>query len=517
MKNENDNNDGDGNDSAVLSISMNGVSVEAVSAASKKKHKKRKAAKGQLKKLWRRATGAPPGIISRCEWNSLVDLHSDYKISSSHADESRISIGSNSPQGKRCGGGVATDHEAMMGSLPGPTICLATENRYDFGKLENWQSTEGCDHRDVLVNLLFGRVGLHNNSTPAKANKKRKVCPISTKDDGNLGVASRVHVPPLPSWSTICNQASLGGVAIIEVEIVGGDITATSCPLLPSQRIANSMTANCENVWSSLIHREINGNRESVEHQNNKVKRTISAACRVNLFQEKNEPRSISDVLMFLPPPPPPDQSDELKTSSGDFDMFRAMSNLRLKPKQLRSEGFPTLSNTNGTDTTVDAALERKLAMKTVCEIAKSSLDTKHDALHLVRTLSVNVISNDMDATTIDDEFSAMEYYVKSFSHRCAFDENSDSTSCSENDFQVHQRRLFALDCEMVKTSSEEPELARVSMIMFTGYDEDTERSTVVLDELVKPRRTVLDHLTREYLSVYPQKCMASTDDIDDT
>ncbi len=484
------------------------IAASDAAVVSKKKHKKRKAAKGQLKKLWRRATGQPPGISSRCDWNSLLELHSDYKVRSLREDESQN--GNVSTRGKIIsGGGVATDHEAMMGPPPGPTVCLATDHQRDYGRLGNWQITEGCDHRDLLVNFLFGRGVSPNKSTIAKVQKKRKICPIPTKKAENIAVASRVSVPPLPSWSAICNQASVGGVAIIEIEVVGGDIS-TTCPLMPSQRITNSIASNSDNVWTQLISRRKNDNRESVsrrENECNRVKRTITAACRVNLFQEKYEPRCLSDVLMFLPPSPPPDQPNESKNSSKDFDIFHAMENLLLKPKQLRSEGFPILSNDTSTSSaTVDGTLERKSAMKHIWETSKSSqlkdkrrkLESTCDVVQLVRALSVNVVSNDADAACIRDEFSNLEYYVRSFSHRCAAYEKSET-----NDEDKYQRKIFALDCEMVQTSSDEPELARVSMTMFTGFDAEDEKSVVVLDELVKPRRTVLDHLTREYLFVH--------------
>jgi hypothetical protein len=273
---------------------------------------------------------------------------------------------------------------------------------------------------------------------------------------------------------------------------------------MPSQRITNSLAAKSDNVWTKLIHREKN--------ESNKVKRTVAAACRVNLFQEKHEPRCISDILMFLPPPPPPALSDELKNASGDFDIFRAMDDLLLRPKQMRSEGFPILSNTDTYSATVESTSERRLVMKKVCELSKSPqmkedrppMQAKCDAIQLISALSVNLVSNDMDEAITGDEFSDMEYYVKSFSKYRAVRENSDTTdSCNVNDNHVRERKIFALDCEMVQTSSADPELARVSMLMFTGFDKDDERSVVVLDELVKPRRTVLDHLTREYPSAY--------------
>ena len=54
----------------------------------------------------------------------------------------------------------------------------------------------------------------------------------------------------------------------------------------------------------------------------------------------------------------------------------------------------------------------------------------------------------------------------------------------------------------MVRTSAG-PELARVSLIAYAGDDDDDddEKSSVVFDELVKPRRRVLDYLTGEEMN----------------
>jgi DNA polymerase III epsilon subunit-like protein len=99
------------------------------------------------------------------------------------------------------------------------------------------------------------------------------------------------------------------------------------------------------------------------------------------------------------------------------------------------------------------------------------------------------IIDVDEIATEKNDELSKTEHYVKTFSHRV-----------SGNNVQ---RKIFAIDCEMVKTSSAYPELARVSVTMFNGryFDDARSISTVVLDELVKPCRNVLDYIT-EYSGI---------------
>ncbi|KAL3774599.1 hypothetical protein ACHAW5_001385 [Stephanodiscus triporus] len=502
----NDNDDGDCNDASVTTsqASVNTGTVSHAVAAStqppdvkpKRLHRKRKASKGRLKKLWRRAAGPPPGITSRTEWLELMELHSKQR--------------------------------GEAGPLPGPTVCLATHTLRDFSQLENWQTTEGSDHRDVLINLLFGGGGNNDGdhkSTTQQKQKKRKLILTSAEeyDDCDRGAnsSSPFNIPPMPSWSNMSNIVSVGGVAVIEIEIIGGE-KGMSCSLMPSRRIVDSMNAKCANVWTSLLRSSkmpIDGNQDN----GNKVTRTIGAACKVKLFQENNKhPRCLSDVLMFLPPPP--SQFDE--TSQKDsLDIFCAMNDLLLKSKQMRSEGFPVESRSPLSRTSGPASvnsLDAKLARERICKLSRTSLsseDVQFDALELVSALSTNVVLNDIEEDSIEkgDEFSKMEHYVKSFSHHLGV---SDSSS-DVGDFNAHlnpvrQRKIFALDCEMVRTSSAAPELARVSVVMFTGGDEgkeknvailtcaDEEKSIVVLDELVKPRRKVLDYIT-EYSGITPQ------------
>ena len=62
---------------------------------------------------------------------------------------------------------------------------------------------------------------------------------------------------------------------------------------------------------------------------------------------------------------------------------------------------------------------------------------------------------------------------------------------------QASQPRVIALDCEMVQTS-EGTALARITLVQLDTIQEDgTIAYTVVLDELVKPSRPVLDYVTR--------------------
>ena len=179
------------------------------------------------------------------------------------------------------------------------------------------------------------------------------------------------------------------------------------------------------------------------------------------------------------------------------------MNDLLLKPKQLRSEGFPIeLKVASGT---ANESLSANVAREKMSKMSPDSLLlSQTSALELVSALSISTVFGDesQDEGDIDkgDDISKNEHFIRTFSHGQAVAGDS-STARPPN--------IFALDCEMVQTSVG-PELARVSVIKFTGsngkngtengnkvqVDDDEERSVVVLDELVKPRRKVLDYLT---------------------
>jgi len=133
-------------------------------------------------------------------------------------------------------------------------------------------------------------------------------------------------------------------------------------------------------------------------------------------------------------------------------------------------------------------------------------ISTEDDALEVVSALSVNGVVEgntqyDSDTAKCDD-FSKNEHYVKSYAHDQAL-----------NGDPKRQPKIFAMDCEMVETSAGQ-ELARVSVIMCSGVSNENggsnaadvveeEKTVVVLDELVKPRRRILNYLT-EYSGITP-------------
>ena len=106
--------------------------------SSKRKHKKRKASKGRLKKLWRRAKDTTLGITSRSEWLELIELQLAFEQSVSSGNSDNDAFSGEYEDVKQGGEPVATIDRCMLGQLPGPNVCLVTQPHRDFSQLENW-------------------------------------------------------------------------------------------------------------------------------------------------------------------------------------------------------------------------------------------------------------------------------------------------------------------------------------------------------------------------------------------
>ncbi|KAL7491079.1 hypothetical protein ACHAWT_000657 [Skeletonema menzelii] len=419
--------------------------------AQKKKHKKRKASNGRLKKLWRRATTHPKGITSRNEWNEMLELHSDWKTS--HKDNPDVS------------------NDPMMHSLPGPAVVLSKEPSQDFTCMENWQATEGSDHRDIIMNLLFRQSSSDDTGNGMQKKKKRK---LEAAGRELMRQPSLVNTPTLPSWSTVRNLSGMGGLAVIEISIEDCD-PGSPCPLMPSERV-KEVADGKQPYWTTLFD------------NSNACIKSITA-CKVKLFQGNKHPRCLSDVLMFLPPPVAQSEHDKNQKS---VDMFDAIYDLRLTSNQLRSEGYPFVTDHAGSSTdATKESVETKIGAYNKNDIDNMSTNF---ALELIKKISVEVSYGDDNIENVVDNTDD-EHYVKTFSQNKVA--------------SPRKPKIFSIDCEMVQTHAG-MELARISVVEFVGSiggDEkegDEEKSILVLDELVKPRRDVLDYLTH-YSGVTPK------------
>ena len=358
----------------------------------------------------------------------MLELHSDWKTS--HKDNPDVS------------------NDPMMGSLPGPAVILSKEPSQDFTCIENWQATEGSDHRDIIMNLLFRQSSSENTGNGMQKKKKRKVGAEVMQQQ------SLANTPTLPSWSTIRNLSGMGGLAVIEISIQDDCDPGSACPLMPSERM-KEVTDGKSSSWTTLF-----GNKNCAKS---------ITACKVKLFQGNKHPRCISDVLMFLPPPV---AQSEHSTSRKSADVLDTMYALRLTPKQLRSEGYPfvTAHEKSSTDDNKES-IERKIGAYNKNDVENMSTDF---ALELIKKVAVQVSYG--DGNDIDNAVGANdEHYVKTFSQNKVA--------------SPRKPKIFSIDCEMVQTQAG-MELARVSVIELVGSvgeneeEEDEEKCILVLGEL---------------------------------
>ena len=397
-----------------------------------------------------------------------MDLHSDWKMRHSSSSS-----------------GDAQMKEKYATVLPGPSVTI----RGDTSDIRNgeWQTSKVSDHRDILANLLFGCANSDVTGATTGPSKKKK-----RKKETSENSYQRVTVPPIPSWANISNLASMGGVAVIEIEI-NDAIDTTECNLMPSQLLKQP-----NSVWETLLPNFANTDANS---DNMQVKRIIGAACKVKMFQG-DHPRCVSDELMFLPPPSLSKLNG--KRSDNDKDLFKLMHELKLTPQQLQSEGYPRRIDKCEVEAMKESSesyLKVERAKEMIRTRAKSfweqfnlshqtaNVPTNTNALKIVETLSIKEAVCCMEDMVVsnEDTFGKSEFYIETFQH----DKN-------------HRPKIFALDCEMVQTSVGS-ELARVSVVLLVsddnGYysvDESNEKTAVIFDELVKPRRPILDYLTGE-------------------
>jgi len=394
----------------------------------KKKHKKRKASNGRLKKLWRRATTQSRGITSRKEWVEMLELHSDWKSS-------------------------RQDNLDMC--LPGPAITLAKESSQDLINIDKWQATEGSDHRDIIMNLLFRQSFSDGGGDGVGGIQKKKKRKLGVVARVPMRQSSLINAPTLPSWANVRNLSGMGGLAVIEISIEDCD-PGSPCPLMPSERIKDVNEDSNSNSWTSLLGKSNGGTIH--DNSDSKVQRSITA-CKVNLFQGSKLPRCISDVLMFLPPPVAKSELD--KKHSGDI--IDALCGLKLTPKQLRSEGYPFIRDQ------VESSSMDSHKESVESEINSYKNSNVHDistdiALDLINAVAIQVSFGDDDV--VDQTES--EHYVKTLS--------------LNKGTPPRRPKIFSIDCEMVQTKAG-MELARVSVIEFVGDDGDEENSIVVLGE----------------------------------
>ena len=137
-----------------------------------------------------------------------------------------------------------------------------------------------------------------------------------------------------------------------------------------------------------------------------------------------------------------------------------------------------------------DVHKRRRTTLNTV---QKNSFETTHDLYNdTLARLKPLVLS----AREMENENYPLMQSLKS-------DNNYVSTHISETqELPNKSTGVYSIDCEMVQTS-EDRELARITLLKFCPTIAEPEKYEVVLDELVKPRNPIKDYLT-QYSGIVP-------------
>jgi len=282
----------------------------------------------------------------------------------------------------------------------------------------NWQRTEGDDHRQLLQTLLFHSCSdnsdhNNNNKKTCKKKRKRKIDDTVANDSHNAGcsttsqlLATSTSSPPPPSWARIHNPALLDGVAVVEFAIDENDEDDVLFQM-PSSRMSNTNNndANATNnntstadFISSLLSTDPKKNCKEEEKKENLVVLPLM----VELFQG-DRPRHITDVVMYEPPKPPPKNNHKnvMKTmmdqnNHNDISKYQAalvvsqLKDLCATPSVMKKNLFPILSSHHSStpkSDDVDAATPKKLlydmAQKHYLQQQQTTIDWKKDTCTL--------------------------------------------------------------------------------------------------------------------------------------
>ena len=253
----------------------------------------------------------------------------------------------------------------------------------------------------------------------------------------------------LPPWCTLHNPSTTQSVAVIEVCLHDSCTWKEMQPHLP------------------LLSRLLDG----------QDKTKVAVPVETRWFQG-NQPKSVSDVLLHAHRTKNNKEKNNLQsrvmdgTASSEDALQSVVENLQelvLPRKERKKEGFPIRMEN----------VERRM-MDTDRNTRRSDdimLPNLQAAKEIVQKCSVPIQNGDYS----DQNFVAT----------------------TETLHHSESPRVFAVDCEMVKTVNG-VELARITLLQLTGLgqtmDEDVSYS-VVMDEFVKPYEPVLDYVT-EYSGV---------------
>ena len=336
---------------------------------------------------------------------------------------------------------------------------------------EKVQMTQGDDHRHLIQSLLF-----YSNHQQHEKSKKYKP----------------------PSWVRIHNPALFDGIAIIEFA-------------LPHSSTSN----NNNNYYYDCIPKKI------INSSNSQTDHTILPFT-VDLFQG-SRPRHVTDVLLY--DAPPKDITITTKTSPEQpscFHLYTKLQSLCLTPCQYKSNGYPCCPNSKDDiqqpqiSTTLTEKIQSILSSSTdnlmtlqnnnqnnpPPLLSIKSLLQEHNEEFRLSCVSIKTPIEDGGKRndTTDETNGYLQTYLSTLEGEEEKKIEEAQTNNNNNKKHTISGRIFAMDCEMVRTSAG-VELARVTLIQYHDPSNDEKKDgmfpyRVIMDELVKPHLPIIDYVT---------------------
>lgn len=241
----------------------------------------------------------------------------------------------------------------------------------------------------------------------------------------------------IPAWATLHNVGFVQSLVVVELNI-------------------DKMDCDLDDLLSRIpILTQLKKNQEENSYSSNQLKTRWFQGHRL---------KSVADSLLYFSVSPVGSSSKKRKGSNDSTStahVVETLKKLMLSEVQRKSEGYPIKLQ--------KAAVK---SGKPPPRIPPTCLPTLDEAKWVLEGRCVSLFSGEEENGESD------ENYVTTV------------------DVGETGSRVFAVDCEMVKSSAG-IELARVTLVQL--HSVDPMLHTVVLDELVKPDRPVLDYVTRKY------------------
>ncbi len=494
--------------------------------------------RGRLKKLRKRAAVAccseTSGLTNASDWNEWQEL---MMLLDGNDSAKQAADGGNDSKGD-----TDADPHLLLGAgstaatriTLGPTVRLRRRRKHnDDGESSAWQKADAHDHRDILWTMVqqYLLSSLPPPVVPlaAAAARKRK------RDRSDVGESPAFSLPSrIPPWCTLHNPCTVESVAVVELCL------HETCTLKDVQQHLPILSLHDKDDYDAAHHPH-----QDEKHAKNKVVAVLPIETR--WFQGNDSvPKSPTNVLMYHSTPSSCKHSLKQRNEGKLFSskkqllddhaaLIGRLQELVLSKNCQRKEGFPIMTMpTTSEDASLSpppppppppseqhsavcnnhVAVTNAPPLPPLPSTKTSLLPPLEEAKRIVqgysvpsRALQVTRNGEQCDEEEDDDDEVTPFVMASSGNNRCS----SSSQAAHECASPVEElpaavaARVFALDCEMVK-SARGIELARVTLLQLTpecfgankNDDDDKDVSyKVVLDEFVQPYDTILDYATK--------------------